>query len=220
MIRSTKRGVVSSTTRNNLLLDSLLLIGGLISALSGIYFLFFPVGGYQGGRNPAHGLIVLFERHTWDDLHTWSGVALIAAAALHIPLHWRWIVSMTRRGLRALSGQCSLNRYSQFNLAVNVLVGLSGAVTAVSGLYFLLVPGASHRSAVPDPGLLFSRLSWDLIHTWSGVVLIAAAVLHFWIHWKWFYKVIGKYWRYTAAQIQQHRFRQETGSSAARDQIG
>jgi hypothetical protein len=40
-----------------------------------------------------------------------------------------------------------------------------------------------------DPMLLFSRSTWDLIHTWAGVTLIAAAVVHFAIHWKWVTKV-------------------------------
>jgi hypothetical protein len=46
-----KKRVVSIQTRNNLILDSLLFVSGLITAISGIYFLFLPVAGYQGGRN-------------------------------------------------------------------------------------------------------------------------------------------------------------------------
>jgi hypothetical protein len=41
----------------------------------------------------------------------------------------------------------------------------------------------------PDPMILFSRTTWDLIHTWSGVALIVAAVIHFAIHWRWVTKV-------------------------------
>jgi hypothetical protein len=39
---------------------------------------------------------------------------------------------------------------------------------------------------------LFSRTTWDVIHTWSGVAMIAAAILHFAIHWRWIVKVAGK----------------------------
>lgn len=187
--------IVSKQTRNNLVLDSVLLIGGLLSALSGIYFLFLPVGGYQGGRNPMYGIRIFFERHTWGNIHTWASVVMIAVAAVHIPLHWNWIVNMTRRRIAAFTKKSKLNIYSQFNLGVNVVLGLSGVLTALSGLYFLLVPGASHESLVSDPVWFFSQLGWDLIHTWSGVVMIAAAVLHFWIHWKWFYKIYRKYWQ-------------------------
>ena len=45
-------------------------------------FLFLPVGGFQGGRNPYYGIVIFFERHTWGDIHTWSSVVIMALAAL------------------------------------------------------------------------------------------------------------------------------------------
>ena len=72
---------VSLQTRTNWIIDLTVFLGGLAAAISGIYFLFLPSGGYQGGRNPMYGVTVLFARHTWDDLHTWSGVAMIAVTA-------------------------------------------------------------------------------------------------------------------------------------------
>ena len=189
------RRIVSAQTRNNLIVDSLLFTGGMITALSGIYFLFLPVGGYQGGRNPLYGIVILFTRHTWGDIHIWAGVAIMALSALHIPLHWKWIVSMTRRAVKTALGKGKMNNSSKFNLGVNMLVGLSAFILAISGLYFLLVPGASHASIAPDPVWLFNRTTWDLIHTWSGVAMLAAATLHFYIHWKWAFKVTRKYWR-------------------------
>jgi len=188
------RRVVSTQTRNNLIVDILLFTGGVLTALSGIYFVFLPVGGYQGGRNPMYGIVILFTRHTWGDIHIWAGVAIIALAALHIPLHWKWIVSMTGRAVRIALGKGKMNNSGKFNLGVNMLIGLSALISGLSGLYFLLIPGASHSSIIPDPMLLFSRTTWDLIHTWSGIVMIAAALMHHYIHWKWAFKVTRKYW--------------------------
>ena len=190
-----KKRVLSVQTRNNIVLDILLLVSGLATALSSIYFLFLPVGGYHGGRNPLYGIIIFFERHTWSDIHIWASVAIIALAALHIPLHWGWIIKMTKSGFRTIIGKSKLNKYSQFNLAINILIGLSGLICGVSGLYFLLVPGASHASLAGDPGWIFTQLTWDLIHTWSGAVMISAGILHFGIHWKWVVKVVSKYWK-------------------------
>ena len=51
---------VSSQTRNNWLVDSLLLISTVGATLSGIYFLFLTTGGYQGGRNTYFGIVILF----------------------------------------------------------------------------------------------------------------------------------------------------------------
>ncbi|MCJ7702491.1 MAG: DUF4405 domain-containing protein [Anaerolineales bacterium] len=189
------RSIVSTQTRNNFFIDSLLFVAGVITALSGIYFLFLPVGGYQGGRNPMYGIIILFGRHTWGDIHIWAGVAIMALGAIHIPLHWKWIVSMTRRAVKITLGKDKMNNSTKFNLGVNMLIGLSALISGLSGLYFLLVPGASHGSIALDPMWLFSRTIWDLIHTWSGVIVIAAATLHFYIHWKWAFKITRKYWR-------------------------
>ncbi len=191
---STKR-IVSAQTRNNFFIDSFLFTGGLITALSGIYFLFLPVGGYMGGRNPLYGIIILFERHTWGDIHIWASISVLAFGALHIPLHWKWIVSMTKRAIKVMFGKGKMNNSSKFNLGVNMLIGLSALISGLSGMYFLLVPGASHAAIAPDPMWLFSRTTWDLIHTWSGVVVTAAATLHFYIHWKWAFKIARKYWR-------------------------
>jgi len=192
MVTKDKTRVFSVQTRNNIVLDMSMLIAALASILSGIYFLFLPVGGFQGGRNSLYGVVIFFERHTWSDIHTWASVIIISLAALHIPLHWSWITKMTRSGLRSLSGQGGLNKFSQFNLAVNILIGLSGMICTVSGLYFLFEPilvGGAQASWI------FSRSVWDLIHTWSGVALTAAAILHFAIHWRWVVKVLGKYWQ-------------------------
>jgi hypothetical protein len=183
---------VSKQTRDNWLIDSFLAVSAVLALISGIYFLFFPVGGYQGGRNPYYGIRILFERHTWDDIHTWTGVLMIAILLIHIPMHWYWVVNMTRRTLRELfSRDRNLNSRSRFNVFINFMVGITFILTALSGVYLLFVPGGP-GSAVYDPALLFSRVTWDLIHTWSGTALIIAGLVHFAIHWKWVVKVTRK----------------------------
>lgn len=190
-MKTNKKRVFSAQTRNNILLDMPMLVSGLVSVLTGIYFLFLPVGGFQGGRNPFYGVVIFFERHTWGDIHTWSSVIILALAALHIPIHWSWITKMTRSGARAVLGKSNLNKFSKFNLFINVLIGLSGLVCGLSGLYFLFEPVLVPAGGA---GWIFTPLAWDMIHTWSGVVVTAAAILHFAIHWRWVVKVLSKYW--------------------------
>ncbi len=182
---------VSNQTRNNWLVVLLLIISSLATIFSSIYFLFLPNGGYQGGRNPYFGIVILFSRSTWDLIHTWAGVIMIAIAAIHIPLHWAWIVSMTKRVFKIMLGQCKgMNAGGQFNLLINGLIGISGLLAAISAMYFLFFPGGHGASA--NVTLIFSRGTWDVIHTWSGVIMIAAGILHFYIHWRWVTKVTGK----------------------------
>lgn len=186
-----KPNSVAPQTRNNWLIDASLFVGALIASISGIYFLYFPVGGYQGGRNPMYGITVLFERHTWEDLHTWFGILMIVAAVIHIIVHWKWFISMGKRTYHEITQRKSrFNNRSRFNLMINTAVGLGFTFAAISGVYLLFVPGG--RNAISDPNIIFTRTIWDLIHTWSGVVMMAAAVVHFAIHWKWVTKVTRK----------------------------
>jgi cytochrome b subunit of formate dehydrogenase len=184
-----KSNVISSQTRNNWLVDAAVFFGALVASLSGIYFLFLPSGGYQGGRNPWYGVTILFDRHTWDDLHTWAGAAMIAAIVVHFAIHWKWVTSMAGRVAKEVTGQgTSLNARGRFNVALDALVGISFLVTAVSGVYFMFTPYAHNAAA----GFIFPSATWDLVHTWAGVVMIGAAVVHFAIHWRWVVNVTKK----------------------------
>ena len=184
-----KRIRMSMQTQKNWLIDVAVFLSGIVAALSGIYFLFLPSGGYQGGRNPTYGVTILFTRDTWDDLHTWGGVLMIAAAAIHLAIHWPWVKMMARSMVKALrSGGSGLSTGSRFNLVLNALVAVSFLLTAASGVYFLFAPpGGFQGGRNPGwyPTFLFGRTTWDLIHTWVGTTFIGAVVIHFWIHWRW-----------------------------------
>jgi drug/metabolite transporter (DMT)-like permease len=188
---------MSTQTRANWLIDVAVFIGGILAGLSGVYFLFLPSGGYQGGRNPAYGITLLFERHTWSDVHLWGGVLMIVAIAVHFAIHWEWVKRMSRRSVKAMFGRNGkLSKGAKVNVAINALVAVSFLLCAVSGIYFIFGPSGGYQggsNAGWDPGFLFSRTAWDLIHNWSGVVLSAAAVVHFAIHWRWVRNVTARF---------------------------
>jgi cytochrome b subunit of formate dehydrogenase len=182
--------VISKQTQKNWWIDAALFSSAMIAALSGIYFLFLPTGRYQGGRNPLYNLQILFTRQTWGDLHTWGGVMMIAAAVIHLAIHWKWVTSMSRRTWSELAGKCGcMNSRGRWNLILNTVVAISFVLTAISGVYFLFVPGGRWAA---DPMIVFTRSTWDLIHTWAGISLITAVIIHLAIHWKWVTKVTCK----------------------------
>ena len=188
---------MSTQTRMNWLIDAAVFLGGVLAGLSGVYFLFLPSGGYQGGRNPMYGVTIFFERHTWSDVHIWGGILMIAAIAIHFAIHWEWVKRMTRRMASALTAKSGpLSRGAKVNVAIDVVVAISFLVCALSGIYFLFAPSGGFQGGSNlgwDPGFLLSRTTWDLIHTWSGVVLSAAAVVHFAIHWRWVKNVTARF---------------------------
>jgi len=131
----------------------------------------------------------------WDAIHLWSGIGMIIAMVIHIAVHDRWILAMSKRFFHGKSeGIKSLNGKARFNIFLDVIAALSFLVVAILGVVLLVLP--SGRSVEVVDGFLLSKVTWDIIHTWSGVVMLIAAILHFYTHWKWITKVtrrvIGK----------------------------
>lgn len=190
------KGSVSAKTRNNWLIDTAVFMGALLSMLSGVYFLFFISGGYEGGRNSGYGVVFLFARHTWEEIHTWGGLLMITAVLIHLAIHWPWVVSMFRRlGQRARGQAGRFSQGARVNLLVDSWIGVSFLVTAVSGLYFYFLPPGGYQGGhnpAWDPGFLISRPTWDVLHTWGGISLTLAALVHIYIHWGWIVKVTRK----------------------------
>ena len=86
-------------------INAMVAVSFLVCALSGVYFLFAPSGGFQGGQNAGWDPNWLFSRTTWDLIHTWSGVVMIVAAVVHFAIHWRWVKNVTRRFFLSLFPQ-------------------------------------------------------------------------------------------------------------------
>ena len=181
---------LSKQTRQNWQIIAFLFLSMIVASLSGVYFLYFPEG-FMGGRNPLYNVTVIFNRTTWNVIHTWSGVGMIVVALLHIIIHWKWISSMSKKVMNELlAGTSKLSKFGKINVAFNFMIGLTGLITAISGVYFLFDTSNSHTAQAM---FLFNRTTWDLIHTWAGVLMIIAFILHFAIHWKWVTKVTRRY---------------------------
>jgi hypothetical protein len=77
----------------NVIVDGAIGVGFIISALSGIYFIF--VGESRGGLAPDP--MFLFSRTVWEVIHTWSSVLFISGFLLHFAIHWGWVTKVTRK---------------------------------------------------------------------------------------------------------------------------
>ncbi len=163
-------------------IDAALAIGAFVAILSSFYFLAFPDGGYQGGRNPYYDLRVLLNRQEWDILHTWSGILMIIAALVHIVIHWDWITGTTGRSWKVIFGKREgFGSRLTYNIILDAIIGISFLICALSGVYFMFFAESGPSTQI----FIFSKTTWDLIHTWSGVVMTITAILHFALHWKW-----------------------------------
>jgi hypothetical protein len=122
---------------------------------------------------------------------------MIVAVAIHLAIHWEWVKRMSRRSVQSLrSGGSKLSKGAWVNVGIDVLIAISGLFCAISGIYFLFGPSGGYQGGSNpgwDPAFLFTRTTWDMIHTWSGITVIVAAVLHFAIHWRWVKNVTTRF---------------------------
>lgn len=184
-----RKSTLTPKLRQNWWIDAGLGVSAVVAILSSLYFLAFPVGGYQGGRNPYYDLVVIFSRHTWDIIHTWSGALMIFAAVVHIIIHWTWITGTINRTWHIITRkEKGFKPRLTYNIALDATVALSFLVCTISGAYFMAFP----ESGPSGQSFVFTKTGWDLIHTWSGVVMTITAVLHFVLHWKWVVNITGK----------------------------
>lgn len=178
---------VSTKTSQRWWLVALLTILGIFVLASSVYFLISPVG-YQGGRNPNYGITLIFDRETWDTVHLWTGLGMILILTIHIVVHWKWIQTMLNRYfLRDVHEVRKLNWRAQVNIILDLTAALSFILASVSGIYLLFAPARS--SAATAPVFIFNWYAWDIIHTWSGIVMFISVFLHLYIHWGWIINV-------------------------------
>lgn len=76
-----------------------------IEVVSGfVLWLILPRGGegFRGGRGlvTPQAEFLSLERSQWLNLHDWVGIALIVVVVVHLVLHRKWIVCMTKKLLR------------------------------------------------------------------------------------------------------------------------
>ncbi|MDD5287610.1 MAG: DUF4405 domain-containing protein [Dehalococcoidales bacterium] len=68
----------------------------LFETVSGfILWLVLPRG--VGKRGVVTEERFIWDRDVWIDLHDWFAVALLVVFILHLILHWKWIVYMTKK---------------------------------------------------------------------------------------------------------------------------
>jgi len=84
-------------TRNYILFIILSLLALFETASGFILWLALPRdGGSQGRGFGDEAVFWSVTRHMWVELHDWVAVALVVVVTIHLALHWKWIVYMTK----------------------------------------------------------------------------------------------------------------------------
>ena len=99
--------MAGSDKRNlNFIIDSVAFVILMVMTSTGLLMRYYLPPGLCDKRHTMLGL----QRHEWGDLHFWLAVAFFSLMALHIYLHWKWIVGVVTgkpgegSGIRAAMG--------------------------------------------------------------------------------------------------------------------
>lgn len=77
----------------NYVVDALMAVSFVVTAVSGVVMFFFlPDQVRGGGFNQFFGI----TKSTWKVYHDWSGLLMIILVLIHLILHWNWMVCMTK----------------------------------------------------------------------------------------------------------------------------
>ncbi len=84
----------------NFIIDAVAFVGFALLTTTGVLMRYIlpPGSGH-------HSTIWRLDRHEWGGIHFWVSVALSFILALHLLLHWRWIVGVLTGRPREASGR-------------------------------------------------------------------------------------------------------------------
>jgi len=97
----------------NALIDAIAFVAFLLLLSTGLLLAHQlpPGSGGREGFGTGHGasertiqLLWGWTRHEWGQIHYWIAYAMMAVLALHLVLHWKWIVSVVRGKPSTASG--------------------------------------------------------------------------------------------------------------------
>jgi hypothetical protein len=97
-------------------------------------------------------------------IHITAGLILILGLAVHLYLHWKWIVVHIKR------------RKIKLNFLMDSFIGIMLIISSLSGFI-----------------LIYTDISpWSKLHIFSSVMLLFGTFCHLILHWRWILKMIKK----------------------------
>ena len=122
-------------------------------------------------------LLTFFLDLTGLAWHQWLGIVVGLITLYHLLIHWKWVLTVTKRFFRRTSKQSRLYYLIDWSLLLSfVLIGISGLVVS-SWFNFELD----------------NYLFWKDLHIYSSVVSLLIILVKIGAHWRWIVKTASKY---------------------------
>lgn len=129
----------------------------------------------------ALGFLVVFNPDaTGYAVHEWLSLGLFAGLVAHVALHWKWVVSITKKFFGKLP------RQTRLNYVVNGGLALAFIMTGISGF-------AISENITPLFGFSGGGRFWEGIHETAANLSMILVGSHVLLHWKWIVNNTKKY---------------------------
>ncbi len=122
-------------------------------------------------------IVELEEHFTGLRNHELIGLLMGALFIVHLILHWKWIVSITRTFFKTPLHESRLNYILNIGLFVDMLVII------VTGIFISRTLGLS---------LDVGGANWERIHILASELSLVIVALHVALHWKWLATQLGR----------------------------
>ena len=112
-------------------------------------------------------------------LHEWLAVVLVVPVLVHMVINWDWAARVSTKF------SSHMRKTTRVNLIVDIVLFIFTVAVMLSGFMVSRVFAAAVGfSASPDP-------IWRTVHSLAADVVVAMALVHFALHWKWFERAFG-----------------------------
>ncbi len=122
-------------------------------------------------------LLTFFLDFTGLAWHQWLGIGVGSITLYHLLIHWKWVITVTKRFFRRTSKQSRLYYLIDWSMLLSfLLIGISGLVIS-TWFNFELV----------------NYLIWKNLHIYSSVASLVIILLKIAAHWRWIVNTASKY---------------------------
>ncbi|MFX1536410.1 MAG: DUF4405 domain-containing protein [Promethearchaeota archaeon] len=116
-------------------------------------------------------------------IHIWIGLLIGILALVHVVLHWKWIVIMTKLVVKKLkTKRLTRKNRNMTNYFINWGLVLSSVIVFITGV--IKFPGFLQFLRI-KPRALLPMYEINLLHDWVGLVAGVLVLVHFALHWTW-----------------------------------
>ena len=138
----------------NFIIDATAFIGFVFLATTGVLMRYVLPPG-SGHYSTIWG----FDRHQWGGIHFWISIIFFSLLAIHLVLHWRWIVSVVKGRPREGSG-------------LRVSLGIVGLLALVSVCIFPLITPVERNDKSANGGSILSSHKYEDLRIRGSMTLL------------------------------------------------